>query len=281
MELSVIIVNYNVTQLLEKCLQSLHRFIGNVAYEVIVIDNASPDTSWKELRNRFPQVHFISSATNIGFSKANNKAVLEAKGDFILLLNPDTELEGYYMQELLSFARKRTDFGCLGVRMHDANGNFLPESKRDVPNMVNSFRKLYVFSGNKNSRSYYRNDIAEDTIAEVEILTGAFLLMNKEVYLQVGGLDERYFMYGEDIDLCYSVLQKGYRNWYYGKYSILHHKGQSTVKDIKYLQRFYGAMQLFIEKYYRKDKPLQYRVLRVGLMVRYALEKIKLKIKAV
>ncbi len=281
MELSVIIVNYNVTHLLEKCLQSLQKYISGVEYEVIVIDNASPDTSWKELRNRFPQVHFIASATNIGFSKANNKAVEQAKGDFILLLNPDTELEGYYMQELLDFARKEANFGCLGVRMHDANGNFLPESKRDVPNMVNSFRKLYVFSGNKNSRSYYRNDLAENAIAEVEILTGAFLLMKKEVYLQVGGLDERYFMYGEDIDLCYSVLLQGYRNWYFGKYSILHHKGQSTFKDIKYLKRFYGAMQLFIEKYYRKDKPLQYQILRLGLNVRYALEKMKLKIKAV
>lgn len=281
MELSVIIVNYNVTDLLEKCLQSLQRFIQDVAYEVIVIDNASPDTTWKGLQTQFPEVHFIASDSNVGFSKANNLAVQHAQGDYILLLNPDTELEGYYMREILDFARAKTDFGCLGVRMHDAGGNFLPESKRDVPNMVNSFKKLYVLSGNKNSRSYYRNDIAEDAIAEVQVLTGAFLLMKKEVYLQVGGLDERYFMYGEDIDLCYSVLRQGYRNWYYGKYSILHHKGQSTVKDDKYLQRFYGAMQLFIEKYYRKQKPFQYRILQLGLTIRHMLEKIRLKIKAV
>src|SRR5690606_17474302 len=281
MELSVIIVNYNVTDLLEKCLQSLQRFIPDVAYEVIVIDNASPDTTWKGLQTQFPKVQFIASVSNVGFSKANNLAVQQAQGDYILLLNPDTELDGVYMKEILTFARAQPDFGCLGVRMHDAGGNFLPESKRDVPSMVNSFKKLYVLSGNKNSRSYYRNDIAEDAIAEVQVLTGAFLLMKKEVYLQVGGLDERYFMYGEDIDLCYSVLRQGYRNWYYGKYSILHHKGQSTVKDDKYLQRFYGAMQLFIEKYYRKQKPFQYRILQLGLTIRYTLEKIRLKIKAV
>ncbi|MBP0612441.1 glycosyltransferase family 2 protein [Chryseobacterium sp. cx-311] len=281
MELSVIIVNYNVTRLLEKCLLSLQRFLPDVSHEVIVIDNASPDSSWKELQERFPDVRFIASDTNLGFSRANNLVVQQAHGNFILILNPDTELDGVYMKEILTFARAQPDFGCLGVRMHDAGGNFLPESKRDVPNMVNSFKKLYVLSGNKNSRSYYRNDIAEDAIAEVQVLTGAFLLMKKEVYLQVGGLDERYFMYGEDIDLCYSVLRQGYRNWYYGKYSILHHKGQSTVKDDKYLQRFYGAMQLFIEKYYRKQKPFQYRILQLGLTIRFMLEKIRLKIKAV
>ena len=277
MKLSVIIVNYNVTHLLRRCLFSIKKFVRDLDYEVIVIDNASADLSWKRLKTEFPDTRFIASESNGGFSRANNKAVKEAQGQYILLLNPDTELEGFYMKEIVDFADAQKDFGCLGIRMHDAGGRFLPESKRDVPNMVNSFEKLYTNIRKKNSRSYYRNDVTEDEIAEVEVVTGAFLLMKRGVYLEIGGLDEKYFMYGEDIDLCYTLLRKGYRNWYYGKYAILHHKGQSTVKDLKYLRIFYRAMHIFIDKYYRKKHPIQYAVLRVGLKLRHTLEKMKFR----
>ncbi|MEF9477609.1 glycosyltransferase [Chryseobacterium sp. 1B4] len=124
MKLSVIIVNYNVTQLLRRCLLSLQKYIREVEYEIIVIDNASTDPSWQELITEFPDIHFISSETNGGFSKANNQAIQTAKGEYILLLNPDTEFEGFYMKELLDFADAQPSFGCLGVRMHDAEGNF-------------------------------------------------------------------------------------------------------------------------------------------------------------
>lgn len=132
MKLSVIIVNYNVTQLLRNCLLSLQKYIQEVEYEILVIDNASADSSWKELIPEFSHVQFIASEVNGGFSKANNQAIQKAKGDYLLLLNPDTEFEGFYMKELLDFADSKTDFGCLGVRMHDVEGNFLPESKRSV-----------------------------------------------------------------------------------------------------------------------------------------------------
>lgn len=277
MKLSVIIVNYNVTQLLRNCLLSLQKYIKDVDYEVIVIDNASTDTSWKDLIPEFSTVHFISSDINGGFSKANNKAIQTANGEYILLLNPDTELEGFYMKELLDFSDSKKDFGCLGVRMHDAEGNFLPESKRSVPDMFNSFEKLFTNLKKNNSKSYYRNDIGEDAIAEIEVMTGAFLLVKKKVYEETGGLDESYFMYGEDIDLCYTLLRKGYKNYYYGKASLLHHKGESTVKDEVYLNRFYGAMQIFIDKYYKESKPMQYSFLKAGLKLRHQIEKIRLK----
>ncbi len=277
MKLSVIIVNYNVTQLLRSCLQSLQKYIQEIDYEVIVIDNASTDNSWGDLIPEFPNVYFISSTTNGGFAKANNKAVQMAKGEYILLLNPDTELEGFYMKELLEFAKAQPSFGCLGVRMHDAEGHFLPESKRSVPDMFNSFEKLFTNFKKNNSKSYYRNDIEENAIAEVDVITGAFLLAKKEVYEKIGGLDEAYFMYGEDIDLCYTFLRNGYKNFYYGKVSILHHKGESTIKDEVYLNRFYGAMQIFIDKYYKESKPVQYSFLKAGLKLRHQIEKIKLK----
>lgn len=277
MKLSIIIVNYNVTQLLRNCLLSIQKYIEKVEYEVIVIDNASTDSSWGDLIPEFPDVQFISSKNNGGFSKANNQAIQEAKGEYLLLLNPDTELEGFYMKELLDFADAKPEFGCLGVRMHDAEGNFLPESKRSVPDMFNSFEKLFTNLKKNNSKSYYRNDIGEEEIADVDVITGAFLLIKKEVYKNIGGLDESYFMYGEDIDLCYTLLRKGYKNYYYGKVSILHHKGESTVKNDVYLKRFYGAMQIFIDKYYKDDKPMQYSFLKAGLKLRYQIEKIKLK----
>lgn len=276
-KLSIIIVNYNVTQLLRNCLNSIQKYSAGVDYEVIVIDNKSTDSSWGDLIPEFPKVHFIASEINGGFAKANNEAIKTATGEYLLILNPDTELEGFYLNEILDFADSKPNFGCLGVRMHDANGNFLPESKRSVPDMINSFEKLFTNFKKKNSKSYYRNDVDEYGVAEVEVITGAFFLVKKDVYEKVGGLDESYFMYGEDIDLCYTLLNNGYQNYYYGKASILHHKGESTVKDEVYLERFYGAMQIFIDKYYRESKPLQYSFMKAGLKLRHKIEKIKLK----
>lgn len=275
MKLSVIILNYNVTQLLRKCLQSI-RLYADVPCEVIVIDNASPDDTWRGLMAEFPEVTFIAEAENRGFAVANNKAAAAAKGEFIYILNPDTELEGYYLKEIIGFAERQADFGCLGIRMHNAAGDFLPESKRSVPNLINSFEKLFVGFRKKNSKSYYRDDIGEFDVAEVEVITGANMLIRRDLFLEAGGFDERYFMYGEDIDLCYTILQKGYRNWYYGKASLLHHKGESTEKNEKYLADFYGAMQIFLDKYYA-GKSVQHKILSAGLRVRYFLSKQNLR----
>ena len=277
MKLSIIIVNYNVTELLRKCLSSIDYYIQNIEFEVIVIDNNSPDSSWRDLKTDFPQVRLMASEENLGFACANNKAIKEAKGEYVLLLNPDTELETDDIIDILDFADSKENLGALGVRMHDANGSFLPESKRSVPNMLNSFEKLFINFKKNTSKSYYRNDIGEFDVAEVEVITGAFLLIKKKLYEESGGLDEKYFMYGEDIDLCFTLLQKKYKNWYYGKSAIIHHKGKSTVKDLKYLDRFDGAMQIFIDKYYKKQKPIHYRFLSAGLKLRHTLEKSKIK----
>lgn len=274
MKVSFIIVNYNVTQLLKNCLQSIVCFAHDVDYEVIVVDNDSTDKSWILLKEEFPPVNFIASQENLGFSKANNLAATHATGEYLYLLNPDTELEGEYMGEILKFADQTECFGCLGLRMHDKNGNFLPESKRAVPGVANSFEKLFNVFRKNHSKSYYLNSIGTYDVAEAEVLTGANLLIKKKVYEEIGGLDEAYFMYGEDIDICYTLLRRGYRNWYYGKYSILHHKGESTVKDEVYLDRFYGAMKIFVRKYY--PNPLVRAVLFAGLNMRQKLEYLKL-----
>lgn len=276
LDLTYIIVNYNVTEHLRNCLQSILQYSHGFSFEIIVVDNNSPDQSWKELAHQFPDVKWIAGEENVGFAKANNRAAALAKGEFLYFLNPDTELKGDYILELLQFARAKQEFGALGLRMHDKSGHFLPESKRSVPDMFNSFAKLFKFKSASDSKSYYRNDIAEDAVAEVEILTGANLLIKRETYLAAGGFDEAYFMYGEDIDLCYTLLRSGLHNWYYGKYSLLHHKGESTVKDDVYLQRFYGAMHIFVDKYYA-GRPLTHRILSAGLQFRKFIEALKQK----
>ena len=271
MKVSVIIVHYLVKDLLRNCILSIQKYFQGFDYEIVVVDNNSPNLDWKVLIDEFDKVNFIELKENLGFSKANNVGVKFAKGEYVYILNPDTEIEGNYFKEILDFADAQQNFGALGLRMHDAKGNFLPESKRSVPALINSFEKLFT-KLNNDSKTYYRNDVAETDIAEVEVMTGANLLMKKSVYEEVGGFDERYFMYGEDIDLCFTILRNGYRNFYYGKYSILHYKGESTVKDKIYLNRFFGAMDIFIKKYYKKQKPLQYLLMKIGLKLKHFME---------
>lgn len=276
MKLSVIIVHYQVSSLLRNCILSIQKYFHGFEYEIIVVDNASPDSSWKVLIAEFPTINFIESKDNLGFSKANNIGVKAAKGEYVYILNPDTEIEGDYFKEVLDFSDNQKNIGALGLRMHNAKGEFLPESKRSVPALINSFEKLFT-KLRDDSKTYYRNDVDEFDIAEVTVMTGANLLMKKSVYDEVGGFDERYFMYGEDIDLCYTILRKGYKNFYYGKYSILHYKGESTVKDKVYLNRFFGAMDIFIRKYYKKQKPFQYLLMKIGLKLKHFIEVGKIK----
>lgn len=276
MKVSVIIVHYQVSDLLRNCILSIQKHFQGFDHEIIVVDNNSPNVAWKGLINEFKTVQFIELNENYGFSKANNIGVKSAKGEYVYILNPDTEVEGNYFKEVLDFADQEKKLGALGLRMHDAEGRFLPESKRSIPALINSFEKLFT-KLNNDSKTYYRNDVAEDDIAEVEVMTGANLLMKRSVYEEVGGFDERYFMYGEDIDLCYTILKAGYKNFYFGKYSILHYKGESTVKDKLYLNRFFGAMDIFIKKYYKRQKPFQYVIMMAGLKFKHFIEAKKLK----
>jgi len=279
-DLSIIIINYNVAERLDKCLESLQMYLKNISAEVIVMDNASPDRSWISLKEKYPKVQFHPLDKNYGFAVANNKGVALAKGEYILLLNPDTLILDNLFEDLLKFSKQHPEMGTLGVRMINGEGKFLPESKRSVPNLRNSFSKLFLSQNEANKKNYYRGDISEEEIAEVEVITGAFMWMQKKIYEKVGGLDEAYFMYGEDIDICYSLLNLGYKNYYFGKKTIIHYKGESTTKDEVYLNRFYGAMQIFLNKYYKNQNPLQYQILSAGLKLKYKLAKNTLKRKS-
>ncbi|MEN8124079.1 MAG: glycosyltransferase family 2 protein [Bacteroidota bacterium] len=247
-KLSVIIVNYNVRYFLEQCLISVNEACKDLSSEIIVIDNNSSDDSCRMINKRFPKVNLICNKQNIGFGKANNLAISKAKGEYLLILNPDTFLAEDILQKIIDFAEKKDDFGALGVKMIDGKGMFLPESKRNIPTIKIAIKKIAGYS-----KDYYANHIDKNKNGKIEILTGAFMLLKRSVFNEIKGFDEDYFMYGEDIDLCYKILNKGYQNYYFGKSSIIHYKGESTIKNIGYLKNFYGAMQIFYNKHFKKN----------------------------
>ena len=247
MKLSVVILNYNVRYYLEQCVRSVQDALRSLDAEIIVADNASSDDSQQMMSELFPEITFLSNSDNLGFSKANNLAVEKAKGEYICLLNPDTAVSQDTFVKALSFAGSKEDLGALGVRLMDGTGHFLPESKRYVPTPWRALKKLLALGGKE---AYYYNKLSELERGEVPVLVGAFMIMRKDRYLEVGGLDEDYFMYGEDIDLSYKFTKAGYSNYYLGTVTTLHYKGESTNKDSAYLDRFYGAMSIFYKKHF-------------------------------
>lgn len=248
MELSVVILNYNVRYFLEQCLRSVQEAIRNLEAEIIVIDNASSDESGSMVASLFPEVIYIQNTENVGFSKANNQAVEKAKGNYLCILNPDTAVAEDTFVKALNYYKKTPGIGSLGVRLMDGTGSFLPESKRNLPTPWVSLQKLMGRGGN-----YYASYISEFENGKVPVLVGAFMLMTKEIYEVVGGFDEDYFMYGEDIDLSYKIEKAGYVNHYYGQTTVLHYKGESTQRNAAYFDRFYGAMEIFYDKHFKKN----------------------------
>lgn len=254
-ELSIIIVNYNVEYFLEQCLNSVYAAIKNLSAEVFVVDNNSIDHSVEMVKEKFPQVNLIANKDNPGFSKANNQAIKIAKGKYILLLNPDTVVEEDTFSKCINFMNDHPDAGGLGVRMIDGKGNFLPESKRGLPTPSVAFYKIFgisrLFPKSKKFGKYHLGYLNEYEINEIEVLSGAFMLMRKETLDKVGLLDETFFMYGEDIDLSYRIILGGYKNYYFPKTQIIHYKGESTKKSsINYVFVFYRAMIIFAEKHF-------------------------------
>ncbi|WP_310992414.1 glycosyltransferase family 2 protein [Aequorivita marina] len=252
MKLSVVILNYNVRYFLEQCILSVQKAIENLDAEIIVIDNDSKDDSCQMVRTHFPKVTLIENKDNVGFSKANNQAVKVAKGKYVCILNPDTAVEEDAFIKAIQYYESIQDIGALGVYLMDGTGNFLPESKRNLPTPKVSLLKLTGFN-----TKYYANHLTETAKGEAEVLVGAFMLLKRSIYEEVGGFDEDYFMYGEDIDLSYKISKAGYKNHYLGTTIVLHYKGESTQRDDVYFDRFYGAMQIFYKKHFGKSVLLE------------------------
>ena len=253
MELSVIILNYNVRYFLELCVLSVQNAIQNLDAEIIVIDNNSVDDSCEMMKKRFPNIQLIENKQNLGFPKGNNIGVDLAQGDYICILNPDTVVAEDTFTKVLAFAKKQNELGIIGVKLIDGTGNFLPECKRGVPTPFVAFTKitgLYKFFP-KTFGQYYAQHLSENQTGKVAILVGAFMVLKRELYNEIGGFDENCFMYSDDIDLSYMALKKGKANYYFHETSVIHYKGESTVKDGTYMKRFREAMNFFYKKHFK------------------------------
>ena len=274
MKLSIVIVSYNAPKHLEICLDSCQEALKNCEGEIIVVDNNSSEIDFESLKKIYPTIKYLLQTENLGFAKANNIGVENALGDYILILNPDTIIPEDIFPKLIDFHQSKDKIGLVGVRLIDTNGNFHPESKRNIPTAKNSFSKLFKRLNKSTSNNYYKLEVDEFETAPCEILVGAFMFTTKQIYQEIGGFDARYFMYGEDIDISYSAELAGYTNYYKGDITVLHYKGESTKRDKKYFKIFFEAMMIFLAKYY-KDNWLNYQVLRAGIAVKYCVEMIK------
>ncbi|MEL6650160.1 MAG: glycosyltransferase, partial [Bacteroidota bacterium] len=256
MDVSIIIVNYNVKHFLEQCLLSVEKALQFVEGEVIVVDNNSVDGSQQMLRDKFgDRIIFIENKDNPGFSKANNQGIKIAQGRYVLLLNPDTVVEEQTFRKCVDFMDERPKSGALGVKMIDGEGQFLPESKRSLPTPWVSFYKIFglakLFHKSKKFGQYHLTYLDKEENHPIEILSGAFMFMRSEALEKIGYLDEDFFMYGEDIDLSYRFIKAGYQNYYLADTQIIHYKGESTKKgSLNYVKVFYQAMIIFAQKHF-------------------------------
>lgn len=266
MKLSVIVVNHNVKYFLEQALCSVRKATREVEAEVFVVDNASSDGSVDLVKAKFPEVRLIANRTNVGFATANNQAIREARGEYVLLLNPDTVVEEDIFEKTAQFMDRHPEAGALGVKTLDGRGHYLPESKRSLPKPSIAFYKMFglsaLFPKSKIFGQYHLTYLDENAVHEVDVLSGSFMLIRRSVFDKVGLLDETYFMYGEDIDFSYRMTRAGYKNYYFPRARIIHYKGESTKKDsLHYVMTFYKAMLIFARKHFSKQNALLLSIL--------------------
>ncbi len=255
-DLSIIIVSYNVPYFLANCLESIYSSdLIDLEIEIVIVDNNSVDNSVSLIKSLYGnKVVLIENDENIGFGNACNQGLEHSKGEYILFLNPDTLLHKDTLTRSLAYLESHSDVGALGVKMIDGRGNFLPESKRSFPTLWNSFCKFSglssFFSGSTIFDSYNAGNLDQNEIHSIDVLCGAFILTKKTVLEKSGAFNPRYFMYGEDIDLCKCIKESGYTVIYHGGLSIIHFKGESTdLRQWSYYNRFFGAMSIYNDRH--------------------------------
>lgn len=255
MDLSVIIVNYQTFDLTKNTIDSILKYDYSFEYEIFVVDNASGDDSLSKLKDYFKdKVKFIASSENNGFAAGNNQALSKATGKYQLLLNSDTVVWENTLENIYNYMEKHTDVGACGCRVLLENGELDKACKRSFPNVKNSFIRLFHIPTKSKDDNYNLTDLPDDEIYEIDCLTGAFMFMRKEALDNVGFLDETFFMYGEDIDLCYRIKKGGWKIVYYGESVITHLKGASSKKQkSKLIYEFYRAMYIYYKKHHADE----------------------------
>lgn len=275
MDLSIIIVNYNVKEFLQNLLTSLSKAVANLSSEIIVVDNGSDDGSVELLRNKFPQVTLISNEENLGFSKANNLGLRIAKGKNLLLLNPDTIVQEDTFEKLIKFFEEHQDAGMIGCKILNPDGTLQLACRRSFPGPWTSFCKVSglstMFPKSKIFARYNLTFLDEDQSYEVDAISGSFMMVRREVFENIGGLDEQFFMYGEDLDWCYRVQKTGWKVYYVHETTIIHYKGESTKRSsLDETKIFYNAMHLFVKKHFASSLLVEL-ILRSAILFRQML----------
>lgn len=255
MDLSIVILNYQTFELTKNTINSIFEYEYPFSYEVLLVDNASGDDSLSKLKDYFKDnVIFIESSENNGFAAGNNQALKIAKGKYQLLLNSDTIVWENTLESIYYYMEKHTDVGATGCRVLLENGDLDKACKRSFPNVKNSFFRLFHIPTKSKDDNYNLDSLPDDGVYEIDCLTGAFMFIRKEALDEVGFLDETFFMYGEDIDLCFRIKQAGWKIVYYGKSKITHFKGASSKKQkSKLIYEFYRAMYVYYKKHHAHE----------------------------
>jgi GT2 family glycosyltransferase len=266
LELSIVIVNYNVKEFLTQCLDSIFKSQTQYNYEVIVVDNSSRDSGRDEICSTFKDITWIDNSENVGFGRANNQGFSRAKGVYTLILNPDTVLQEDTLEKCISYLLAHPEVGGLGIKGLDGSGQFLPESKRALPTPLVALWKITglsaIFPKSSVFARYHLGHLSPEENHEVDILVGCFMMVPTQLLLSVGGFDPQYFMYGEDIDLSYELQKTGHKNIYFSDSQIIHYKGESTKRgSLNYVRMFYKAMVLFAKKQFTGSSAAAYSLL--------------------
>lgn len=280
-DVSVVIVNYNVKDLVDNCIASIYKANENkYNIEIFFVDNNSIDGSSEHISHKYPQVKIINNDKNIGFSKANNLALRKAEGKYILILNPDTVLEEGTFEKLISFTEKNKDAGAVTSKLILANGKLDSACRRSFPTPSVAVPRILglskLFPKNKVFGKYNLTYLDENETSEVDAVCGAFMFIPRKVLDKAGLFDEDYFMYGEDLDLCFQIKKNGYKIFYYPEVTTIHFKGESTRKtNLSYVNNFYGAMKIFVRKNFKGTSRLLSFILQAGIYARLSFSYFK------
>jgi len=279
MEISIIIVNYNVKDFLAQCLSTLRIALDGLESEIIVIDNDSQDGSKDYLPKKFPEVQYSWLDVNLGFGAANNIGIEQAKGRYILLLNPDTLIDKDTIRKMIAFMDKEPQTGIAGCRVLNADGTFQLACRRGLPTPWASFCKLFglqsLFPKSPVFAQYNLTYKSEFETYDVDALIGAFMFCRREALMESGGFDTDFFMYGEDLDLCHRVKQLGWNIRYYHEPTIIHFKGESSRRStMNEIMVFYDAMEIFAKKHFGHSRSFLF-FLKLGIKSRAVLANVE------
>ncbi|MDI6802587.1 MAG: glycosyltransferase [Bacteroidota bacterium] len=284
MQLSVIIVNYNVRSFLENALLSIQKAMRNIEGEIFVVDNASDDGSVELIQAKFPYVKLIVNQTNLGFAAANNIALSQSSGKYILLINPDTIVQEDTLTSLIEYLENNPQIGLAGCKILNPDGSLQLACRRSIPTPWSAFTKVSglsaLFPNTKLFGKYNLTYLNPNETYEVEAVSGSFMFLRRDVYEQVGKLDESYFMYGEDLDWCYRIFKAGWKVLYYHKTQIIHYKGESTKQSsLDDIKMFYNAMHIFVRKHLKHSTLILF-ILHLAIVFRSWLASFSRLIKS-